>query len=99
VCTLVTLRMVHCQCAWGLAIVIHASCVFIEAGRVEQTGLWAMLTPPASPNARIGSHLAARKNSKNYLVIFYGVVGMMTRRRAQGFSLVSSLREKPLLLS
>jgi hypothetical protein len=30
---------------------------------------------------------------------FNGVAGKMTRRRAQGFSLVSSLREKPLLLS
>jgi len=34
-----------------------------------------MLTPRASPNARIRSRLAARKNSKNYLVIIYGVAG------------------------
>ena len=47
-----------------LAIVISASCAFIGTGRVEQTGLWALLTPPASSNARIRSRLAARKNSK-----------------------------------
>lgn len=69
-CTLVTLRNGRAV-RMGLTIVIHVSCALVGTGRAEQTGLWAMLTPRASPNARIGSRLGCPEEQQEITCSFF----------------------------